>query len=159
ISEHHDGGRGRVLQPADPALSAAALRSVSAPHRDSHARAEIQRSGWHLGLSLAGGRAGFRDAHSRREENRLADHSGHYLLADDENTAEEKRIRCGDPPLLRQRLQAVDSHEAEANSAAENFLDLGYIRFRLFHILLGVLNVTLLQRSLREHQFIACHLL
>ena len=42
---------------------------------------------------------------------------------------------------------------------SENLLDLGYIRVRLLHILLGVLNVALLQRSLREHQFIARHLL
>ena len=41
VSEHHDGGRGGVLQSADRHEPDADLRSVSAPHRDSDAGVEV----------------------------------------------------------------------------------------------------------------------
>jgi hypothetical protein len=42
---------------------------------------------------------------------------------------------------------------------AENLLDLGYFRLRLFHIFLSVLYVGDLQRLLRQRQFVAGALL
>ena len=38
--------------------------------------------------------------------------------------------------------------------AADKLFDLGYIRVRLFHIFLRVLHIAMLQRLLRERQFI-----
>jgi len=60
--------------------------------------------------------------------------------------------RCG---LERNTLR----RPAKTILAPENLFDFADIRVRLFHIFLRGLHVTLLQRALREQQFIARHLL
>ena len=59
VSEHHDRGRGGVLQPEDRDEPDAGLRSVSAPCRPAGAGTEVRRGRGHGLLPLEGRRAGF----------------------------------------------------------------------------------------------------
>ena len=71
------------------------------------AGAEVRRGRRHGLLPLEGRRARVRDAGPRRHEGPLADDHAHDRVADDEDAAEERRIRRRDGSVLHQREETI----------------------------------------------------
>ena len=110
-----------VLQRAARAEPDADLRSVPAAHGAPDARAQVRRDA--SGRSRTAGRptsADFAMPMRVGDEGQVADHPADDRVADDEDAAQEGRVRGRDGPLLRQRDETVGAECRFRPSRATN---------------------------------------